>query len=72
MQCVTLDKKPGVCHIGITEYFQDLIVIMVIADAGDQTKLAYRSLKLCDGLEAGIKGTLHAVQKWLSSLLYTI
>ena len=63
---VALDKKPGVRPVGIGEIFQRLLAKLVIADAGDQAKLACGSKQLCAGLEAGIEGTLHAVRRWVS------
>lgn len=59
---VALDKQPGVRPVGIGEIWQRLLAKLVIADCGDQAKLACGAVQLCAGLEAGIEGALHSVR----------
>ena len=58
---VALDKRPRVRPIGIGEMLHRSIVKIIIRTAGDQVKIAYGSLQLCAGIEAGIEGETHAV-----------
>ena len=65
MECclVALDKRPGVCPVGIGETLRRALAKLVMRAAGDQAKTACGSLQLCAGLEAGIEGATHAVGK---------
>ena len=56
---VALDKNPGVRPTGIGETLRQDLNKLVMRAAGDQAKLVCGNLKLCAGLEAGIKGAEH-------------
>ena len=53
---VVLDKRPGVCPVGIGETLRRALAKLVMRAAGDQAKTACGNLQLCAGLEAGIEG----------------
>jgi hypothetical protein len=59
---VALDKQPGVPPVAIEEIWHQCIVRGDLAGLGAQAKGACGSIQLCAGLEAGIKGVLHAVR----------
>ena len=58
---VALDKRPGVCPVGIGETLRRALAKLVMRAAGDQAKTACGNLQLCAGLGAGIEGATHAV-----------
>jgi hypothetical protein len=58
---VALDKQPGVCPVAIGEIWHQCIAKGNLSGSGAQAKGACGSVQLCAGLEAGIKGALHAV-----------
>ena len=58
---VALDKRPGVCPVGIGETLLRALAKLVTRAAGDQAKTACVNLQLCAGLEAGIEGATHTV-----------
>ena len=58
---VALDKRPGVCPVGIGETLSRARAKLVMRAAGDQAKTACGNLQLCAGLEASIEGATHAV-----------
>eukprot|EP00957_Ditylum_brightwellii_P202906 15332335-Ditylum_brightwellii.AAC.1 len=60
---VALDKCPGTRPVGIGEAYQWLWAKLVLQKAGDQAKTACGNLQLCAGLEAEIKGAVHAVRR---------
>ena len=60
---VSLDKRPGVCPIGIGETLRHAIAKLVIRVAGDQAKTVCGSLQLGAGLEAVIEGSTHTVSQ---------
>ncbi len=60
-------QKPWVRPVGIGKIWHCLLAKLVVDQAGEQPKLACGSLQLFVGLEAGIKGMLHATQKWVQS-----
>ena len=63
---VALDKRPGVCPMGIWEILRRDLAKIVMRASGDQAKIACGNLQLRAGLKAGIEGTTHAVfQIWL-------
>ena len=53
---VTLDKRLGVCPVGIGETLRQALAKLVMRAAGDQAKTVCGNLYLCAGLEAGIEG----------------
>ena len=57
---VELDKRPGVCPVGIGETLHRALAKLVMKEAGDQAETACGNLQLCAGLEAGIEGATHA------------
>ena len=58
---VALDKRPGVRPVGIGETLRRALAKIVMRASGDQAKTAYGNLQLCEGLEAGIEGSTHAI-----------
>ncbi len=59
---VALDKQPGVRPLAIGKIWQRCIAKGNLAGFGAEAKGACGSVQLCAGLEAGIKGALHAVR----------
>ncbi len=59
---VALDKQPRVRPVAIGEIWHRCIAKGNLAGLGANAKRACGSLQLCAGLEAGIKGALHAVR----------
>ena len=60
---VALDKRPGVCPVGIGETLRRDLAKLIMRAAGDQAKIACGNLKLCPGLEDSIEGTTYSVGK---------
>ena len=58
---VALDKRPGVCPVGIGEALHRALAKIVMRAAGDQAKTSCGNIQLCAGFEAGIEGATHAV-----------
>ena len=58
---VALDKRPGVCPVGIGETLRRSLAKLIMRAVGDQAKTACGNLQLCAGLQAGIEGATHAV-----------
>ena len=58
---VALDKRPGVCPVGIGETLRRDLAKLVVRAARNQAKTACGNLQLCAGLEASIEGVTHAV-----------
>ena len=58
-----LDKCPGVRPLGIGEVVRRLIAKCVLRVCGEDAKAECGSTQLCAGLEAGIEGAIHAVQR---------
>ena len=58
---VALDKRPGVCTVGIGETLCQALAKLVMREAGEQAKTACCNLQLCAGLKAGIEGATHAM-----------
>ena len=69
---VAMDKMPGVRPLGIGEIYHRLWAKLVIKDCGSQAKLSCGTSQLCAGLEAGIEGAIHSVNKKINitSILY--
>jgi hypothetical protein len=59
---VALDKQPGVRPVAIGEIWQRCIAKGNLVGSGAEAKGTCGSVQLCAGLEAGIKGALHAVR----------
>ncbi len=59
---VALDKQPGVRLVAIGEIWQRCIAKGNLVGSGVEAKGTCGSVQLCAGLEAGIKGALHAVR----------
>ena len=57
-----LDKQPGVRQIGVASAASRLLAKCKLKVVGDDAKAACGNVNLCAGLEAGIKGALHAVR----------
>ena len=57
---VALDKQPGVSPLGIDESWMRAVVKLVLAKLSRDGKASCGSTQLCDGLEAGIEGAIHA------------
>jgi len=60
---IEIYKQPGVCPVDIGEVFRCLFVKAVITHTSSEAALACRSMNLCAGLPAGIKGTIHTLVK---------
>ena len=58
---VVLDKRPGMCPVGIGETLRRDLAKLVMREARDQAKTACDKLQLCAGLKAGIEGATHAM-----------
>ncbi len=58
---VALDKQPGVWPVAIGKIWQRCIAKGNLVGSGAEAKGTWGSVQLCAGLEAGIKGALHAV-----------
>ena len=58
---VALDKRPGVCPVGMGDTLRQDIAKLVMRAAGDQAKKDCGSLQLCAVLEAVIEGATHAM-----------
>ena len=58
---VALDKRPGVCPVGIGEKLRRALAKLVMRSARDKAKTTCGNLQLCTGLKAGIEGATHAV-----------
>ena len=65
MSCrlIALDKQPGVRPLGIGEIWRRAIAKCALRACGADAKAACGSTNLCAGLEAGIEGALHSVNK---------
>jgi hypothetical protein len=61
-QLVALDKQPGVWLVAIDKIWQWYIAKGNLVGSGAEAKGTCGSVQLCTGLEAGIKGALHAVR----------
>jgi hypothetical protein len=59
---VALDKQPGVRPVAIGEIWQQCIAKGNLVGSGAEAKGTCGSVQLCAGLEACIKGALHAVR----------
>jgi hypothetical protein len=59
---VALDKQPGVWPVAISKIWQWCIAKGNLVGSGAEAKGTCESVQLCAGLEAGIKGALHAVR----------
>ncbi len=59
---VALDKQPGVWPVAIGKIWQWCIAKGNLVGSGAEAKGTCRSVQLCAGLEAGIKGVLHGVR----------
>ena len=51
---VVLDKRPGMCPVGIGETLCWDLDKLVMGAAGDQAKMVCGNLQLCAGIKAGI------------------
>ncbi|KAL7475656.1 LOW QUALITY PROTEIN: hypothetical protein ACHAW6_003456, partial [Cyclotella cf. meneghiniana] len=60
---VALDKQPGMRPVGIGEMWMRAVSKLVLAQCGMDGKEACGNSQLCAGLEAGIKGAIHAATK---------
>ena len=58
---MALDKRPGVCPVGIGGTLRRALAKLVMRAARDQAKMAYGNLQLCAGLEACIEGATHTI-----------
>ena len=58
---VALDKRPGVCPVGIGETLLRALDKLLMRAAGDQAKTECGNLQLCADLEAVIEGATPAV-----------
>ena len=58
---MALDKRPGVCPVGIGETLRQDLTKLVMRATRYKAKTACGNLRLCVGLEAGIEGATHAV-----------
>ena len=66
---VALDKRPGVCPVGIGETLHRALAKLAMRAAGYQAKTACGNLQLCTVLKAGIEGATHdVVQRRLERL----
>ena len=64
-----LDKQPGVRPLRISCIIRRLIAKCALKPGGADAKAAYGSKQLCAGLEAGIKGAIHAVMEKIGDLV---
>ena len=58
---LALDKRPGVCPVGLGETLRRDLAKLVMRAARYQAKTACGNLQLCAGLEDGIEGAAHDV-----------
>ena len=58
---VALDKRPGVCPVGIREALRRALAEIVVMAYGDQANTACRNLQMCAGLEDGIERETRSV-----------
>ena len=63
MDCflVALDKRSGVCLMGLGEMLLWSLATIVMREARYQVNMAYDNLQLCKGPKAGIEGATQAV-----------
>ena len=58
---VQINKRPGVCTMGVGETLHHYLSKIFIREAGYQTNMTCENLQLCTGLEAGIEGSTYDV-----------
>ena len=58
---VVLDKRPGVCPVGIGGTLRRALAKLVMRAYGDQAKTVCGNMQLCAGLKSGIEGETHTV-----------
>ena len=61
---VAMDKRPGVCPVGIRDTLYCVISKLVMRVARYRAKTTYGRLQLCAGLEVGIEEVTHAMAQW--------
>ena len=64
---ILLDKKLGVCPIGIGETVRCIIGKAILGVTGDSIHEATGSLQLCGGQECGIEAAIHAMHDTFSA-----
>eukprot|EP00978_Attheya_sp_CCMP212_P009437 scaffold22328_cov61-Attheya_sp.AAC.3 len=63
-RCVALDRCPGVRPVGIGEIWRCLQAkCLLLLATGDEAKDACGIDQVCAGLEAGIEGSIHAINE---------
>ena len=61
LRLVVLDKRSGVCPVGIGETLRQALAKLVMREARYQAKTSCGNLQICAGLEAGIEVATHAL-----------
>ena len=63
---IALDKSPGIRSVGIGETWHRLLEKCLLRVSGQESKAACGTEHLAGGVEAGIKGAIHAVRlQWV-------
>ena len=66
---IALDKSPGIRPVGIGETWRRLLAECLLRVSGQEAKTACGTDQLAGGMEAGIKGDIHAVRlQWVQHL----
>ena len=61
-QIITLEKSPGIRPVGIGETWRRLLVKCLLQVTEQEAKAACGTEQLAGGVEAGIKGAIHAAR----------
>ena len=59
---IMVDKKPGVCLVGVGETWRRFFVKIVLKVIGPEATMAFQDDQMCVGLKAVIDGAVHEVQ----------
>ena len=59
---IALDKSPGIRPVGIGETWRRLLAKCLLRVSGQEAKTACGTDQLAGGVEAGIKGAIHAAR----------
>ena len=59
---IALDKQPGIRPVSVGETWQRLMAKCLLQVMGPEAKAACGTIQLPEGVEAGIKGAIHAMR----------
>ena len=62
VRLIVLDKRPGVCLVGVGETRKRLSANIVLKETVPETTMACQDDQLCAGLKVGIDGAVHRVK----------